>query len=185
MLIQAAVRLYGSQGFHSTGVRAICREAGLTERYFYENFAHGEALLLAAFDQVIAAVLTQIIAADDPNLVTEDRTRRMLAAYFATLRADPTTARVFLVEIVGVDPLIDDAIRQSMHDLSDPLFKALDPDTRGIVKANSILRRGVEGGLLHIALAWGEENYERPLEEIVAAAWILCATALPLKNVCI
>ena len=179
MLIQAAVRLYGSQGFHSTGVRAICREAGLTERYFYENFAHGEALLLAAFDQVIAAVLTQIVAADDPTLPTEDRTRRMLGAYFATLRANPTTARVFLVEIVGVDPLIDEAIRRSMHDLSEPLFAALDPDDRGPVKVNAMLRRGVEGGLLHIALAWGAENYKRPLEEVVAAAWILCVTARP------
>lgn len=179
MLIQAAVRLYGSNGFHNTGVRAICREAGLTERYFYESFPHGEALLLAAFHHVNAALLAQIMTVDDASLAPEGRVRRMLGAYFAALRANPTAARVFLVEIVGVDPTIDDAIRRSMHDLSQPTVDVLDPDARGPVSADPMLRRGVEGGLLHIALAWGAEDYERPLDQIVAAAWTLCRIICP------
>lgn len=179
MLIQAAVRLYGTDGFHNTGVRAICRGAGLTERYFYESFADGEALLLAAFGHVNAALLAQILAVDDASCAPEDRVRRMLAAYFGTLRANPTAARVFLVEIVGVAPTIDEAIRRSMHDLSQPTFDVLDPEARGPVSADPMLRRGVEGGLLHIALAWGAENYERPLDRVVDAAWTLCRIICP------
>jgi AcrR family transcriptional regulator len=99
MLIAAGVRLYGTQGFHGTGVRAICREAGLTERYLCEGFANGEELLLAAFNKVIQALLTQIVEADEPGKAAEHRVRRMLGAYYAALRAHPAAARVFLVEI--------------------------------------------------------------------------------------
>lgn len=177
MLIAAAVRLYGTQGFHGTGVRAICREAGLTERYFYESFANGEELLLAAFEKVIQALLTQIVEADDPGKPAEHRVRRMLGAYYAALRAHPATARVFLVEIVGVSPSIDDAIRQSMHDLSTPLFAALASEQDGHWRGDPLLRRGIEGGLLHIALDWGAHNYVHSVDTVIDAAWPLCMTA--------
>lgn len=177
MLVAAGVRLYGSQGFHDTGVRAICREAGLTERYFYESFANGEELLLAAFNEVIRALLTQIVEADEPGKSAEHRVRRMLGAYYAALRAHPAAARVFLVEIVGVSPSIDDAIRQSMHDLSTPLFAALALDLNGHWRSDPLLRRGIEGGLLHIALDWGAHDYAQPMNNVINAAWSLCMAA--------
>lgn len=178
MLIAAGVRLYGAQGFHGTGVRAICREAGLTERYFYESFANGEELLLAAFNEVIQTLLTQIVEADEPAEPVEYRVRRMLGAYYAALRAHPSAARVFLVEIVGVSPAIDDAIRRSMHDLSTPLFAALASDWNGHWRGNPLLRRGIEGGLLHIALDWGAHNYAHSVDTVIDAAWSLCMAAL-------
>jgi AcrR family transcriptional regulator len=177
MLIAAGVRLYGSQGFHGTGVRAICREAGLTERYFYESFANGEELLLAAFNEVIQALLIQIVEADEPAKAAEHRVRRMLGAYYAALRAHPAAARVFLVEIVGVSPGIDTAIRQSMHDLSTPLFAALASDRNDHWRGDPLLRRGIEGGLLHIALDWGAHNYAQSVDAVINAAWPLCMAA--------
>lgn len=177
MLIAAGVRLYGTQGFHGTGVRAICREAGLTERYFYESFANGEELLLAAFNEVIQALLTQIVEADEPGKSAKHRVRRMLGAYYAALRAHPAAARVFLIEIVGVSPEIDDAIRQSMHDLSSPLFAALASDQNGHWRGDPLLRRGIEGGLLHIALDWGANNYVHSVDTVINAAWPLCLAA--------
>jgi AcrR family transcriptional regulator len=178
MLIAAGVRLYGSQGFHGTGVRAICREAGLTERYFYESFANGEELLLAAFSEVIQTLLTQIVEADEPGKAPEHRVRRMLGAYYAALRAHPAAAQVFLVEIVGVSPGIDNAIRQSMHDLSTPLFAALVSNTNGHWSGDPLLRRGIEGGLLHIALDWGAHNYRHSVDTVINAAWPLCMAAM-------
>lgn len=177
MLVAAGVRLYGSQGFHGTGVRAICREAGLTERYFYESFANGEELLLAAFNEVIRALLTQIVEADEPGKPAEHRVRRMLGAYYAALRGHPAAARVFLVEIVGVSPSVDDAIRQSMHDLSSPLFAALASDRDGLWRGDPLLRRGIEGGLLHIALDWGAHDYTYTIDAVINAAWLLCMAA--------
>ena len=33
--VEAGLTVFGSRGYHSSTVRSICAEAGLTERYFY------------------------------------------------------------------------------------------------------------------------------------------------------
>jgi AcrR family transcriptional regulator len=179
LLILSAVRLYGEAGYRNTGVRAVCRDAGLTERYFYESFANSEDLLLATFGEVVAFTRAQMLAVDDPTLPPEARARAMLGAYFATLAADPTGARVFLVEVVGVHPLIEAAFEDSLVQLSQPLLDALDPHARGPVATNPLLRRAMVGGLLHIALAWGAEGYARALDSVVDTALVVCRLAAP------
>src|SRR5689334_11890446 len=51
-LLDAGLALFGTQGFAATGVKDVCRQAGLTDRYFYESFANSEALFLAVFDRL-------------------------------------------------------------------------------------------------------------------------------------
>jgi AcrR family transcriptional regulator len=179
LLIGSAVRLYGAHGFRNVGVRAVCRDAGLTERYFYESFANGEELLLATFGEVVAFVRGQMIAADDLASSPEMRARAMLRAYFATLAADATATRVFLVEVVGVHPLIDAAFEESLGALSQPLLDALDPQGQGPLSADPLLRRAVVGGLLHLALGWRGEDYARPVDAVVDTAIALCRLATP------
>ena len=41
---------------------AICAEAGLTERYFYESFAHRDDALLAALDSVSEEIARRAVA---------------------------------------------------------------------------------------------------------------------------
>jgi AcrR family transcriptional regulator len=179
LLIASAIGQYGSVGFHNTGVRAICRDADLTERYFYESFANGEELLLAAFERVVSVVYDQIMAADAPDDPADDRVRQLLRAYYSALAANPTAARVFLVEIVGVDAAIDAAFEASLFALSEPFVSVYDPGRHGPLSTDPLLRRAVSGGLLHIALAWGAEGYERPIDHVIEAALVLCRLAIP------
>src|SRR4029077_5184552 len=37
-LLDAGLELFGTRGYATTGVKDVCREAGLTDRYFYESF---------------------------------------------------------------------------------------------------------------------------------------------------
>src|ERR1700760_3385627 len=62
-LLEAGVRVIGESGWQSTTVRAVCSEAGLTERYFYESFADRETLLLDVFDRVSTDAARAILAA--------------------------------------------------------------------------------------------------------------------------
>lgn len=181
-IIEAAISLYGEKGYRNTGVRAICQKAGLTERYFYEGFANSEALLAAAFDQVMRALLERIRAAADPALPDEARARAMLRAYYETLRAHPQGTRVFLVEIAGVSPTIDLAFERSLLSLTEPILDFYDKDRVGPLARQPLLRRGVAGGLLHIALAWSANEYEQELDEIVDAAMPLCLLARPVQH---
>ena len=51
-LVDATIALLAEHGEAGTTMTAICARAGLTERYFYESFAHREDALLAALDHV-------------------------------------------------------------------------------------------------------------------------------------
>lgn len=55
-LIDAALELLGASDGGSITVRGVCREAGLTTRYFYESFGSIEELVSAAFDEVIGEI---------------------------------------------------------------------------------------------------------------------------------
>lgn len=46
-LVSAGVALLGSEGGPALTVRAVCRAAGLTERYFYESFADRDEFVRA------------------------------------------------------------------------------------------------------------------------------------------
>jgi len=179
MLIAAGIELFGSDGYRNTGVRAVCRRACLTERYFYESFSNSEELLLACFKRVVHGVRAQVVSADQPGRHSDERARSMLRAYFGTLAANPVAARVFLVEVVGVNPTIDRAFVESLITLSSLMFDVFDVERIGAVARNPLLHRAVAGGLLHIALAWGDTGYEQPIGEVVEAALILSRLAVP------
>lgn len=65
-LITAARELLGSG--EAVSVRAVCRAARLTERYFYESFDDRDALVVAAYErasqEAVAAVAEAVSASD-------------------------------------------------------------------------------------------------------------------------
>src|SRR6201990_1978358 len=50
-LVEAAISVLAAQGERAT-MTAICQEAGLTERYFYESFPNRDSALVAALERV-------------------------------------------------------------------------------------------------------------------------------------
>src|SRR3954463_76429 len=100
-LIEAGVELLGTQGASGVTVRAVCRGAKLTERYFYESFADGrDGLLRAVHSQVASEAREAIVAAiaagppDQPERVAHSA----VAAFTAFLQDDPRRGRVLLSE---------------------------------------------------------------------------------------
>ena len=62
-LLDAALELYGTRGFLATGVKDVCRAAGLTDRYFYESFTNSGDLFGATFDRTATQLLSVVAAA--------------------------------------------------------------------------------------------------------------------------
>src|SRR5690348_11547753 len=62
-LLDAGLELFGTQGFSATGVKDVCREAGLTDRYFYESFGDGRELFLAVFDRLTDELFSAVATA--------------------------------------------------------------------------------------------------------------------------
>lgn len=62
-LLRAGIALIAAGGGQAVSVRAACREAGLTSRYFYEQFADRDELVVAVFESVADEFGTAIRAA--------------------------------------------------------------------------------------------------------------------------
>ena len=99
-LLEAALDVVGERGVGDFTMTAVCRAAGLTERYFYENFARREDLLVALYDRSAATALADAAAAAAGHDDLERRTRAAIAAITDTLLADPRAARLYR-EAVG------------------------------------------------------------------------------------
>ena len=105
-LLEAGLQLLGTVGWEQTTMTAVCAEARLTERYFYESFRNREQLLLAVLDAVSEEIRLGIVAAlrthpDD----AEAAVRGAVEAYVDVLTGDPRKARLTLVEAVAAPPL--------------------------------------------------------------------------------
>ncbi|MFB9322797.1 TetR/AcrR family transcriptional regulator [Cryptosporangium minutisporangium] len=102
MLVQAGFRLFGADGEAALTVRAVCREAELHTRYFYESFADTGALLAAVYDQQAAAlgdVLAGALAT--AGLGPESRVRAGIRSVLRFISDDPRRGRVLFADTVS------------------------------------------------------------------------------------
>lgn len=115
-LIDAGIELFGTRGYANTPVKAICEEAGLTERYFYEAFEDREALLEEIYTLLLGncrrATLEAIGNSEDE---LEASMRAGLTAFAHELTRDPRRARIQEIEVVGVSPEMERKRREAIH----------------------------------------------------------------------
>lgn len=179
-LIAAATRVYGEVGYNRATVRAICREAGLTERYFYESFDDQQALLAAAFEEASLGLgeimRSALVGHDNPA----ERLEAVLHSYYARLREDGAGARVFLSEILGISPAIDALYHAAMSNLADGLLEILP----ALGDAPRLARMGLAGSIVQIALVWIRSGYREPIDSVVNAAALPFAQWLSGKLDC-
>jgi AcrR family transcriptional regulator len=93
-LLDAGLELLGgSDDPADLTVRALCREAGITARYFYESFADKDELVAAVFDGVIAdiAATTQAAVAAAPR---EEQNRAGIANLVRVIADDARVGRL-------------------------------------------------------------------------------------------
>lgn len=168
VLIEAAIQVYGQQGYQKATVKAVCAVAGLTERYFYESFANSEALLIASYNSVTFSLFADILrAAQGAGPDLRAQARAMLTTYFDALRQNPPSARMFLVEIRGVSPAVDDAFDASLRIIRLSLAQRV-VDVRQ--RPGDLLLEGVLGGVIQIALRWIAQSYQPDLNDVTETA---------------
>ncbi len=98
-LIDATIGLLAKEGEARTSMTAVCAEAGLTERYFYESFGSRDDALVAALDSVseeLARTALEAIAASSGE--PADRVRATIGAVVDLVVAAPDKMRVAVIE---------------------------------------------------------------------------------------
>lgn len=164
-LIGAAKELYGKNGFHSTTVKSICVAAGLTERYFYENFENSESLFIAMHKETSAKIISRLAHSARLERDGAAKIQAMLNTYYGDIADDPVTARLFAVDAGHISPLAREVCLSWRISFGQLLADSVDG-----VNASPMLRSGVVRGLLGIGVDWMESGFALPQSEVVAAA---------------
>ena len=96
-LIAAGVQSLGGESGPAVTVRAVCREAGLTERYFYESFTDRDEFVRAVYDDVCTRAMSALMSATTPREAVEQ--------FVALMVDDPVRGRVLLLA-PAVEPVL-------------------------------------------------------------------------------
>lgn len=126
-LIAAGVTLLGSAGGPALTVRAVCRHAGLTERYFYESFPDRDEFVRAVYDDVCNRAMATLMSAGTP--------REAVERFVALMVDDPVRGRVLLlapqVEAVLIHsgaewmPSFIELLQSKLIAISDPVLQKM------------------------------------------------------------
>lgn len=107
-LIEAGLDSLHDDGLSGASVRSVCARARLTPRYFYENFADLDDLLVAVVDAVAAevasAALAAVAAAPDE---LPAQVRALVDAGYGVVARDRRKATALLVAAAGHGPLVN------------------------------------------------------------------------------
>jgi AcrR family transcriptional regulator len=157
-LLAAALEVFATRGFHASKVRDVCREAGLTERYFYESFDDKEALLGALGEQIAADFVTA--ATPSLGLIDRDPDAAIGGAARAVVHSltdDPRRARILFVEVVGVSPALEDRRRAVIGSLVDVIRAAVAQVFGGWARESvevELVARAVVGAAAELLVAY-------------------------------
>ncbi len=125
MLLEAGLELMGTEGTAAATMRATCRQAGLTERYFYESFETRDDLVLAVLDAVVLGARDSLLDAladgpDDPKLLV----RHVMKAFTSYVAKDRRRGRIMFVEAQSAPELYERG-RQLIELFTSPLGPVL------------------------------------------------------------
>src|SRR3954468_4593051 len=180
-LLAAGLTVWADPGIRTT-MTAVCAEAGLSERYFYESFTGLEALLEAVMDAIAAEIETTSRAAaeaagDDPVA----RVRASVRAFMELLMDDPRKGRVAIVESVAVPKLRQrrtELLRHLAHQSAVESRKLLGSPSRSTNEDSPDRSTNEDeiggllfiGGMAELITAWLDGTLEASTDEIVEAA---------------
>jgi AcrR family transcriptional regulator len=169
-LLDAGLELFGTEGFAKTTMTAVCAEAALTERYFYESFADRETLLVAVFDRITAEVAAAILAAiSDSPRESRARSRAAIGAGVEVLIDDPRKGRVAFVEAMGSEELMRrrfDAISSFAALLAEQAreFYGIPKGHDELIELTSFM---LVGGLAESVMAWLSGSLKTSREQLI------------------
>jgi AcrR family transcriptional regulator len=170
-LLEAALELVGQGGWGAASVRAVCAEAKLTARYFYESFENREELLLALFDtitQEAAMKVVEAVAADSGD--AEAKSRAAIGAFVDVLVEDPRKARVAFNEAEGNEVLLRrrrDGLRLFARLVAEQAraFYGAPPDhSDHIIEVTATL---LAGGLAELLTVWLDGEVAATRDQLV------------------
>ena len=170
-LLAAGITLFGAQGFAATSIDAVCREAGLTKRYFYEAFSSSEELLIEAYRAATREFLQSIMQATTAHLGdARALVRAGLEQTFRFVAENPDKARLIMIEATSVRSQLGHVYGKSYNEFVSLLVGFTKPFLRDDGPGDTILAvmaRGAVGAIIHLCQGWLATDLKQPMDELV------------------
>src|SRR3989344_4062753 len=151
-LLQGMARAVATKGYADTTIADIVREAGVSRRTFYENFADKAECLTALYESASGNALAVLRGAINPQSDWQAQVEQALSAYFGALACNPVLLRTLFIEILG---------------LGMP----------GLAARQPMMAMAVVGGINEMVLQSIEQGRAGQLQELVAPAASLLRAA--------
>lgn len=160
-LLSAFVEVLAEQGLDNATVGRVCKRAGVSRRTFYESFDDREECLLAAFDAAVERFAQPVVAAYGADGSTREalgiqtvpswceRIRDALSVLLEQLDAEPTLARMCVVETLKAGPLVAERRAAILSVLVAAIERGRDETQEGS-EPPPLAGQGVVGGALSV-----------------------------------
>ena len=172
-LIEAGLQTYGTQGFFSVTIKDICKEAKLTERYFYESFKRSEELFTAVYLQLVNELQKNVVNAVHKALPDREKMIEAgLSMILRTLHDDPRIARILFIDAVLVHELHGQTINESMSLFDRTIvgfIQLIFPDKELSSAQTVLVATGLNGYVVQIAMRWVMGGFKYPMDQVLDA----------------
>lgn len=182
-ILQASLELFGTSGYAANPVKRICRNAQLTERYFYESFTDREDCLAALYDEltyeletVTAAAVERAVADPGAGDPVDAAAAAGLDALMRNLTSDRRRARVVLIEAVGVSDDMELRRHRVLRRFAELALRIWTGDAQASTRAR-LMAVALVGGMNHLLVDWLMDDDPAQPAELIAASTELFAGA--------
>jgi AcrR family transcriptional regulator len=148
-MLAAMVDVVSERGASNVTVAHVVARSGVSRRTFYELFSDREDCFLAAFDDGIARIASEVVPAYEGAGRWRERMRAALTALLEVLDDDPGMGRLVVVEVLGAGPK---ALERRSRVLAQ-IITAVDEGRREAKKSDGpppLTAEGVVGGVLAV-----------------------------------
>lgn len=170
--LAAGHELFGTIGFRATTVRLLCKQAELTDRYFYESFNSIEDLLADVYQRHTTHIQGEVFAAIVQSLSAQSveyTIEQGLNAFFSAAEC-PKTARIVWLEVLGISPRIDALYAQVFQNFSQMFVQwshSFFPQIQLSAEERKILANGMVGAVSQTTTVWCLSGYQQRRETLV------------------
>ena len=155
-LVFAGVDVLGGDDGSALTVRAVCRAAELTERYFYESFTDRDDFVRAVYDHVCSTAMTALTSSTTPRDAVE--------RFVALMVDDPVRGRVLLIA-PGREPVLTTSGAEWMPSFIELLQHKLTRITDQATQA--MVATGLVGALTALFTAYLEGRLAATREQFI------------------
>ena len=171
-LIEGALEVFGTKGFHDATVRDICVAAHLTERYFYESFKTLPQLFLATYSELRHQLMERTLASLSKAEATPvGMLEPAIRVFLEFIQDDPRRGRIMLVDSFAVDgevaAMSDATARDYSNMLRQYLSKLLPQAPFAEAISLDLLAHGMIGLNVLLAARWMQGGFAEPIDQVV------------------